>query len=170
MSRRFLFIASGLLLLVACGPSAAPPAPTPTQPRPTVASAAAQVSGGLTAVPKPGASPSASAAASNQGVTVATNAKQFSAPPAMQIDPAKHYTATIDTSVGSMKADLFANEAPIRPWSYDHGPESHPTSVRPRRPTLAPLTSPAEKSSLSTIGVIRVRTTDTPTSSAAGRA
>jgi cyclophilin family peptidyl-prolyl cis-trans isomerase len=44
---------------------------------------------------------------------VATNAKQFSAPPAMQIDPAKHYTATIDTSVGSMKADLFANEAPI---------------------------------------------------------
>ena len=38
--------------------------------------------------------------------------KQFSAPPAMQIDPAKHYMATIDTSMGSMKAELFASEAP----------------------------------------------------------
>jgi cyclophilin family peptidyl-prolyl cis-trans isomerase len=30
----------------------------------------------------------------------------------MRIDPGKHYTATIDTSLGSMKADLFASEAP----------------------------------------------------------
>lgn len=38
--------------------------------------------------------------------------KQFSAAPPMSIDPAKHYTATIDTSMGTMKADLFASEAP----------------------------------------------------------
>ena len=44
---------------------------------------------------------------------MATNAKQFNAPPPMSIDPKKHYTATIDTSMGSMKADLFADEAPI---------------------------------------------------------
>ena len=31
----------------------------------------------------------------------------------MQIDPSKHYTATIDTSLGTMKADLFASDAPI---------------------------------------------------------
>ena len=38
--------------------------------------------------------------------------KQFSAPPPMSIEPAKKYTATIDTSMGTMKADLFADEAP----------------------------------------------------------
>ena len=38
--------------------------------------------------------------------------KQFSAPPPMSIDPARHYTATIDTSMGSMKADLFSSDAP----------------------------------------------------------
>ncbi|MGI9148641.1 MAG: peptidylprolyl isomerase [Chloroflexota bacterium] len=30
----------------------------------------------------------------------------------MEIDPSKHYTATIDTSLGSMKADLYASDAP----------------------------------------------------------
>jgi cyclophilin family peptidyl-prolyl cis-trans isomerase len=44
---------------------------------------------------------------------VSTNAKQFSAPPAQEIDQAKKYTATIDTSMGTMKADLFASEAPM---------------------------------------------------------
>jgi cyclophilin family peptidyl-prolyl cis-trans isomerase len=39
--------------------------------------------------------------------------KQFSAPPAMQIDKNKTYTATIDTSLGTMKADLYAADAPI---------------------------------------------------------
>jgi cyclophilin family peptidyl-prolyl cis-trans isomerase len=39
--------------------------------------------------------------------------KQFSAPPAMQIDPSKTYTATLDTSLGTMKANLFASEAPM---------------------------------------------------------
>ena len=39
--------------------------------------------------------------------------KQYSAPPPMQIDPNKHYTATIETSMGTMKAELFASEAPM---------------------------------------------------------
>jgi cyclophilin family peptidyl-prolyl cis-trans isomerase len=39
--------------------------------------------------------------------------KQFSAPPAMQIDGSKKYTATFDTSLGSMKADLFVTDAPV---------------------------------------------------------
>ena len=42
-----------------------------------------------------------------------TGPKQFSAPPPMSIDTAKKYTATIETSMGTMKADLFANEAPL---------------------------------------------------------
>ena len=38
--------------------------------------------------------------------------KQYAQPPAMAIDPTKRYAATIETSAGTMKADLFADEAP----------------------------------------------------------
>jgi cyclophilin family peptidyl-prolyl cis-trans isomerase len=38
--------------------------------------------------------------------------KSYAAPPQMAIDPAKTYTATIDTSAGTMTAELFASEAP----------------------------------------------------------
>ena len=38
--------------------------------------------------------------------------KQFSAPPSMQIDGSKKYTASFDTSLGAMKADLFVGDAP----------------------------------------------------------
>ena len=38
--------------------------------------------------------------------------KQYAQPPAMAIDPAKRYRATIETSAGTMTADLFADEAP----------------------------------------------------------
>ena len=39
-------------------------------------------------------------------------AKQYSAPPEMSIDPAKQYTATFDTSRGTIVCDLFAKDAP----------------------------------------------------------
>jgi peptidyl-prolyl cis-trans isomerase B (cyclophilin B) len=39
-------------------------------------------------------------------------AKQYSNPPAMTIDPNKRYTATIETSRGTIVCDLFAKEAP----------------------------------------------------------
>src|SRR3954468_23092880 len=39
--------------------------------------------------------------------------KQYSAPPTMAIDPAHKYTATIETSAGTMTAELFAKEAPM---------------------------------------------------------
>ena len=37
---------------------------------------------------------------------------QYANPPEIVIDPAKTYTATIETSAGSMTAELFASEAP----------------------------------------------------------
>jgi cyclophilin family peptidyl-prolyl cis-trans isomerase len=40
-------------------------------------------------------------------------AKQYSAPPALTIDPAKKYTATIETTAGTLVADLFPDEAPM---------------------------------------------------------
>jgi peptidyl-prolyl cis-trans isomerase B (cyclophilin B) len=39
-------------------------------------------------------------------------AKQYNAPPPMTIDPAKTYTATFETSQGTIVCDLFAKEAP----------------------------------------------------------
>ena len=37
---------------------------------------------------------------------------QYANPPEMAIDPARTYTATIETSAGTMTAELFAAEAP----------------------------------------------------------
>jgi hypothetical protein len=37
---------------------------------------------------------------------------QYATPPQMVVDPAKSYTATIETSAGTMSAELFAAEAP----------------------------------------------------------
>jgi cyclophilin family peptidyl-prolyl cis-trans isomerase len=39
-------------------------------------------------------------------------AKSYPAPPPLTLDPAKKYNATIETSAGSMTAELFATEAP----------------------------------------------------------
>jgi peptidyl-prolyl cis-trans isomerase B (cyclophilin B) len=38
--------------------------------------------------------------------------KQYSAPPAMSIDPAKNYSATLETSRGTVVVDLFPKDAP----------------------------------------------------------
>ena len=40
-------------------------------------------------------------------------AKQYSSPPAMQIDPNKRYTAVFHTSRGDFTVDLFAQQAPV---------------------------------------------------------
>jgi cyclophilin family peptidyl-prolyl cis-trans isomerase len=40
-------------------------------------------------------------------------AKQYSSPPAMQIDPNKHYDAVFHTQRGDFTVELFANQAPI---------------------------------------------------------
>jgi peptidyl-prolyl cis-trans isomerase B (cyclophilin B) len=38
--------------------------------------------------------------------------KQYSAPPALSIDPSKKYSATFETSRGNIEMDLFAKDAP----------------------------------------------------------
>jgi len=38
--------------------------------------------------------------------------KSYSSPPAMGLEPGKKYSASIDTSAGTMTAELFAEEAP----------------------------------------------------------
>ena len=39
-------------------------------------------------------------------------AKSYASPPALSIDPKKKYTATIETSAGTMTAELFPEDAP----------------------------------------------------------
>jgi cyclophilin family peptidyl-prolyl cis-trans isomerase len=94
-----------LLVLTACTPTATQPLEFAATPKPTAKPVAVSPKPAVTVVaPKAAISPGA------QGVTVA--AKQYQSRPAMQIDRAKKYTATIDTSQGPMKAELYANEAP----------------------------------------------------------
>jgi cyclophilin family peptidyl-prolyl cis-trans isomerase len=50
------------------------------------------------------------AGTANQTSTVR---KTYSSPPAMQIDTSKTYIATVDTSLGTFKIQLFASESPI---------------------------------------------------------
>jgi peptidylprolyl isomerase len=44
--------------------------------------------------------------------TTSAEVKEWGSPPAMQIDTGKQYTATIDTNVGDIQVQLFANEDP----------------------------------------------------------
>ena len=39
--------------------------------------------------------------------------KSYSSPPEMQIDPNKHYTATIETEKGNLVLELFASDVPV---------------------------------------------------------
>jgi peptidylprolyl isomerase len=92
----------GLLGLAAC---AAPggSAPTPT-PKPQAVPDAKP--GGQAAKPAAGSSPSPIAGgAGGPG-------KQWSSAPAMAVDQARRYVATIDTTAGELQADLFVKDAP----------------------------------------------------------
>jgi peptidyl-prolyl cis-trans isomerase B (cyclophilin B) len=39
--------------------------------------------------------------------------KSYSSPPKMQLDPNKHYTATIETEKGNLVLELFASDVPV---------------------------------------------------------
>lgn len=56
---------------------------------------------------------SATFAACERKVNSVMASKQYSAPPAMAIDPAKKYHASIETSRGPIEIDLFASDAPL---------------------------------------------------------
>lgn len=111
------FVHGGLLALVlvlaACG--------TPTDNSvPANDSTGSRPSGAASAAPEASSSAapaaSASPAGGSQGAVgtdpVERNDK-YSAPPEMAIDQNKKYTATIETTKGTMKAELFPKEAPM---------------------------------------------------------
>ena len=64
------------------------------------------------AVPVPPPTTSSSTQTAPTG-SAATARKTYSTPPQMQTDTSKTYIATVDTSLGSFKIQLFASESPI---------------------------------------------------------
>jgi len=67
-----------------------------------------------TATPESTGTVSASATATGTPAPTATQVvRRFSAPPEMQIDPAKQYFATIKTDKGDLRLELFPKDAPI---------------------------------------------------------
>ncbi len=134
--RALAFGAAGLAsaALAACGGSSA--TETPKGVAATVAPLASQVPGGLTATVQAAASaaPGGAAAIASKAAQVASPAasqaspaanavantadvasrnNKYKAAPPMKIDKGVKYTATIATNKGAMKADLFADTAPI---------------------------------------------------------
>jgi cyclophilin family peptidyl-prolyl cis-trans isomerase len=73
----------------------------------------AGLSASVSAQSTPEASPAASSCWSADQVTEdPTLGKQYAQQPAMKIDPAKTYTATIETNKGTVTAELFPSDAP----------------------------------------------------------
>lgn len=108
---RFLIAPLLLALLAACG--------TPTDN--TVAgrnnsqssSAAASSSEAETTAQSPAASGSATGSQAAAGADPVDRNDKYSAAPDMTIDPNKTYTATIETTEGTIQAELYAKEAPM---------------------------------------------------------
>jgi cyclophilin family peptidyl-prolyl cis-trans isomerase len=131
MRVRFALLgALAVLVAVGCGPSPPPPSTVgSTSASPAAAPSNTAQLTSSSSVAQPPASPAVSAPTSRplaspsaNGVTaspapVRTIAPvaymQFPSPPAMTIDPAKRYSALLNTSLGPMTATLFASEVPL---------------------------------------------------------
>ncbi len=88
--------------LAACGGSKATDTPLPSTPKPV-----------STVAPTAPTAPAAAASSAGNTADVASRNGKYKAPPPMTIDKAKKYTATIATNKGTMKAELYADTAPI---------------------------------------------------------
>ena len=109
------FIHGGLLalvlLLAACGTPTdnSVPAGDSTGSQPSSAASASPATE-ASAAPEASASPAGGGAV---GTDPAERNDKYSAPPPMSIDQNKKYTVTIETTKGTMKAELFPKEAPM---------------------------------------------------------
>jgi cyclophilin family peptidyl-prolyl cis-trans isomerase len=103
--------AGGLAATVQAVASAAPAGAAST-----AQAIASTVPGGAAAVASKAAqvaSPAAQASPAANTADVASRNNKYKSPPPMTIDKSKKYTATITTNKGTMKADLYADTAPI---------------------------------------------------------
>jgi cyclophilin family peptidyl-prolyl cis-trans isomerase len=106
-----IYVILAALVFSACGtPAASTTSQTPA-PKSSITPAPSS-----TAAPVPSAvstaSTTKSAAVTTPAAATTTAVKRWSKPPAMQIDTSKTYFATVDTSLGVFKIQLFASETP----------------------------------------------------------
>lgn len=106
-----------LLLLAACGTPTTntPQSDTGTQGNQAAESAAPVASAAASAAASSAPADQSSAPATASGAAGADPVERndkYSSPPEMQIDPNKTYTATIETTKGTLRAELYAKEAP----------------------------------------------------------
>ncbi len=89
--------------------------PAPTSPQPPLSSIDPtrnqQVTVGASTLTT--LSPTVAVSVSNNTIDVASRNGKYKSPPPITIDKSKKYTVTIATNKGTMKADLFADTAPI---------------------------------------------------------
>lgn len=115
---RYVLFAGTLLLAVGCG------TPTPSQTTDTLGfedGATTQPAEGAPTVVEPVTETEATAATlpteasepASGGAAENTGRKSYSAAPAMAIDPSKQYFATIETTKGRLKAELYPGDAPL---------------------------------------------------------
>jgi cyclophilin family peptidyl-prolyl cis-trans isomerase len=104
-----LLIAVALWFTVGPGKRAAP---TPTTVYEAVATPTVPASPEPTAIPTPTESAPTEEESSMMPVNPADRDGMYSAPPAMEIDPAKTYVATISTAKGNIVINLFAEKVP----------------------------------------------------------
>ena len=100
--RKSWLLVLALLMLVACG------TPTENRSSDTETSGSAADSG----APQASAAPAASAGDQSAVSDPVERNNKYTQAPALTIDPNKKYTATIETTKGTMQAELFASEAP----------------------------------------------------------
>jgi cyclophilin family peptidyl-prolyl cis-trans isomerase len=105
--KRLLLISVILAALVfsACGTPTTSTTSQTTVPKSSITSAPAST-------PVPVSSAVSTAATTTSAAVTTPAAKRWSKPPAMQIDTSKTYLATVDTSLGVFKIQLFASETP----------------------------------------------------------
>jgi cyclophilin family peptidyl-prolyl cis-trans isomerase len=97
------------LFAVGCSTQATTTQPPASKPPTTLPSSAPAKT---TAPPATLSSPSASPSSAPSPSAAAAKPKTYTAPPAMQIDKKKKYTASVVTSLGSFKIELFAADSP----------------------------------------------------------
>jgi cyclophilin family peptidyl-prolyl cis-trans isomerase len=106
--KRLLLISVILAALVfsACSTPAASTTSQTTAPKSSITSAPVSTAAPVSSAVSTPSTTTSSAAATTTAV------KRWSKPPAMQIDTSKTYLATVDTSLGVFKIQLFASETP----------------------------------------------------------
>ena len=110
------------LLAAGCAshPSSSPSPKPSGSPSPSTAASTSKTTTATSSSSAPSSNTSTSTSTASSTTAASPTPKKMSwpTPPEMQIDKNKKYYATIDTSLGSFKVELFASESPLTVNSF----------------------------------------------------